>query len=106
MMDLSPSDPFTGISSTASLDEIGSEDDLFLTYIDMDRLGDAGADPGGNEGAEKNQVRSRHRHNNLVIGSSLFGETIDGKKAMSPDKLAELWPVDPKCAKRFVILIE
>jgi hypothetical protein len=72
----------------------------------MDRLGDAGADPGGSEEAEKNPVRLRHRHNNLVVGLSSFGETMDGKKAMPPDKLAELWSVDPKCAKRFVILIE
>lgn len=101
-MDLSPSDPFTGGSSTASLDEIGSEDDLFSTYIDMDKLGDGGADPGGNDEGEKNPVRSRHRHSNSVDGSSSFGEIMDGKKAMPPDKLAELWSVDPKRAKRIL----
>ncbi|CAL5189810.1 unnamed protein product [Lathyrus oleraceus] len=108
MMDLSPSDPFTGGSSTASLDEIGSEDDLFSTYIDMDKLGgsndmgDAGADPGRNDEAEKNQGRSRHRHSSSVDGSSSFGEIMDGKKAMPPDKLAELWSIDPKRAKRIL----
>ena len=57
MMDLSLSDAFNneggsggggGRSSTASLDEIGSEDDLFSTYIDVDKLG--GADQSGVEG--------------------------------------------------------
>ncbi|MED6152078.1 hypothetical protein PIB30_088572, partial [Stylosanthes scabra] len=36
------SDPFTGGSSTASLEEIGSEDDLFCTYIDVEKLSDGG----------------------------------------------------------------
>ena len=46
-MDLSPSDPFNaGGSSTASFEEIGSEDDLFSTYIDVEKLGGNGA--GGN----------------------------------------------------------
>ncbi|CAJ2652824.1 transcription factor RF2b-like [Trifolium pratense] len=102
MMDLSPSDPFTGGSSTASLDEIGSEDDLFSTYIDMDKLGDAGADLVGNDVPEKNPVRPRHRHSSSVDGSSSFGEIMDGKKAMPPDKLAELWSIDPKRAKRIL----
>ncbi|XP_058744729.1 transcription factor RF2b-like [Vicia villosa] len=108
MMDLSPSDPFTGGSSTASLDEIGSEDDLFSTYIDMDKLGgsndlgDGGVDPVRNDEQEKNQGRSRHRHSSSVDGSSSFGEIMDGKKAMPPDKLAELWSIDPKRAKRIL----
>ncbi|WJX63757.1 hypothetical protein P8452_48607 [Trifolium repens] len=108
MMDLSPSDPFTGGSSTASLDEIGSEDDLFSTYIDMDKLGgsnelgDAGVDLVGNDAPEKNPVRPRHRHSNSVDGSSSFAEIMDGKKAMPPDKLAELWSIDPKRAKRIL----
>lgn len=112
-MDLSPSEPFTGGSSTASLDEIGSEDDLFSTYIDMDKLGGSnglgatgnGADPVGNGELEKIPVRPRHRHSSSVDGSSSFGELMDAKKAMPPDKLAELWTIDPKRAKRFSILI-
>ena len=108
-MDLSPSDPFTGGSSTASLEEIGSEDDLFSTYIDVDKLGNRsggsgnGADPVGN-GAEPEKVvaRPRHRHSSSVDGSTTtsFGEIMDVKKAMPPDKLAELWTIDPKRAKR------
>ncbi|MCI22353.1 transcription factor RF2b-like, partial [Trifolium medium] len=69
-------------------------------------LGDAGADLVGNDVPEKNPVRPRHRHSSSVDGSSSFGEIMDGKKAMPPDKLAELWSIDPKRAKRFAILIQ
>ena len=138
MMDLSPSDPFTGGSSTASLEEIGSEDDLFSTYIDVEKLG-AGA--GGGNGASNGSVhagngsdqsgyggaagtsgnnegekspgggvaRPRHRHSSSVDGStsstSVFGEIMHAKKAMPPDKLAELWTIDPKRAKRSMNVI-
>ncbi|KAK7300798.1 hypothetical protein RJT34_11649 [Clitoria ternatea] len=105
MMELSPSDPFAVGSSTASMDEIGSEDDLFSTYIDMDKLGGAngsgnGADPSGER--EKSPARPRHRHSSSVDGSSSFGEIMEAKKAMPPDKLAELWAIDPKRAKRIL----
>ncbi|ESW14039.1 hypothetical protein PHAVU_008G247800 [Phaseolus vulgaris] len=107
MMDLSPSDPFAGGSSTASMEEIGSEDDLFSTYIDVDKLGGAngsgaagnGVDPTGDR--EKSPARARHRHSSSVDDSS-FGEIMEAKKAMPPDKLAELWTVDPKRAKRIL----
>lgn len=107
MMDLSPSDPFAGGSSTASMEEIGSEDDLFSTYIDVDKLGGANGSGGAGNGAdptgerEKSPARARHRHSNSVDGSSSFAEIMEAKKAMPPDKLAELWTVDPKRAKRF-----
>lgn len=105
-MDLSPSDPFTGGSWTASLEEIGSEDDLFSTYIDVDKLGvpngaGNGADPVGDGEPEKTPARPRHRHSSSVDGSSSLAEIMDAKKAMPPDKLAELWSIDPKRAKRF-----
>ncbi|KAK7302106.1 hypothetical protein RJT34_12986 [Clitoria ternatea] len=127
IMDLSPPDPFNGGSSTASLEEIGSEDDLFSTYIDVEKLGGGtngsgragnGSDQGGNgNGAgtsghndgEKSPnaaaVRPRHRHSSSVDGSSstsMFGEIMEAKKAMPPDKLAELWNIDPKRAKRIL----
>ncbi|KAM7494719.1 hypothetical protein LguiB_029328 [Lonicera macranthoides] len=77
------SDPFDAPS--ASFEEIGSEDDLFCTYMDIEKLGsnlnDAGLD-----------------HHS----SSLFTESIEAKKAMAPDKLAELWNLDPKRAKRIL----
>lgn len=127
-MDLSPSDPLNGGSSTASLEEIGSEDDLFFTYIDVEKLGGGvngsnrggnGSDPSGygngagtsgNNDGEKSPnaattPRTRHRHSCSVDGStstSMFGEIMDAKKAMPPDKLAELWTIDPKRAKRIL----
>lgn len=125
-MDLSAPDQSKGGSSTASLEEMGSEEDLFSTYIDLDKLGgcncsdqsgggnkgpnggpdDGSGEPnvndGGGEGEEKRS--SRHRHSCSVDGSStstgVFGEVMEAKKAMPPDKLAELWNLDPKRAKR------
>ncbi|XP_020237662.1 transcription factor RF2b [Cajanus cajan] len=108
MMDLSPSDPFAGGSSTASMEEIGSEDDLFSTYIDVGKFGGANGSGGGGNGAdpnselEKSPARPRHRHSSSVDGSSSFGEIMEAKKAMPPDKLAELWTIDPKRAKRIL----
>lgn len=106
------SDTFNG--SAASFDEIGSEDDIFCTYMDIEKLGSGSADAGdcrienavGGFAAdvcegEKN-VRPRHRHSNSVDSSSLMGEGIEAKKAMAPDKLAELWTLDPKRAKRIL----
>ncbi|XP_027336681.1 transcription factor RF2b-like [Abrus precatorius] len=127
IMDLSPSDPFNGGSSTASLEEIGSEDDLFSTYIDVEKLGGGtngsgragngsdqsgygnGAGMSGHNDSEKSPsaaaARPRHRHSSSVDGStstSMFGEIMEAKKAMPPDKLEELWTIDPKRAKRIL----
>ena len=127
MMDLSSSDPLNGGSSTASLEEIGSEDDLFFTYIDVEKLGGGtngsnrggngsdqsgygnGAGTSGHNDGDKNPnavtPRTRHRHSCSVDDSkstSMFGEIMDAKKAMPPDKLAELWTIDPKRAKRIL----
>ncbi|KAL0537589.1 hypothetical protein IC582_026570 [Cucumis melo] len=123
MMDISGSDPFNGGSSTASLEEIGSEDDLFSTYIDVKKLGGNGGgnfvDHNGNGGCEgggggggggssegEKTSKPRHRHSVSVDGttssSSMFGEIMEAKKAMPPDKLAELWSSDPKRAKRIL----
>ncbi|XP_052187988.1 transcription factor RF2b-like [Diospyros lotus] len=111
------SDPFDG--PPGSFDEIGSEDDLFCTYMDVEKLGSSSADGGdcridnaGGSGIEggvaadggegEKTLRPRHRHSNSVDGSVLLGETIEAKKAMAPDKLAELWTIDPKRAKRIL----
>ncbi|KAL1290746.1 hypothetical protein AAHE18_20G151300 [Arachis hypogaea] len=53
----------------------------------------------------KTTVRPGHRRSNSAddaSSSSLLLEGIEAKKAMSPDKLAELWTVDPKRAKRIL----
>ncbi|GAB2286223.1 hypothetical protein Dimus_020645 [Dionaea muscipula] len=151
-MDLS-SDPFAG----SSTEELGSEDDLFSTYIDVEKLGGdgaasasaaapppatctaaaAGSDSraggncldqsincggpcGSNNGGVTGEkyMRPRHRHSNSVDASpsgtggsrggtgegdcNVFGEIMEAKKAMPPDKLAELWSIDPKRAKRIL----
>ncbi|CAJ1974552.1 unnamed protein product [Sphenostylis stenocarpa] len=47
--------------------------------------------------------RSGHRRSNSADdSSSSLLEGIEAKKALSPDKLAELWTVDPKRAKRIL----
>ncbi|KAJ6885109.1 hypothetical protein NC652_031958 [Populus alba x Populus x berolinensis] len=138
MMDLHPSDQINGGngngngngnvngnggSSTGSLEEIGSEDDLFSTYIDVDKLtgGNNGNETGvGNQNDNDNTIngekggvsgsgpgsgtsRPKHRHSYSVDGSVFGGgEVMEAKKAMPPDKLAELWSIDPKRAKRIL----
>ncbi|KAL3574582.1 hypothetical protein D5086_025195 [Populus alba] len=111
MMDLHPSDQINGGngngngigngngngngnggSSTGSLEEIGSEDDLFSTYIDVDKL------TGGNNGNETG-VGNQNDNDNTINGEK---EVMEAKKAMPPDKLAELWSIDPKRAKRIL----
>ncbi|MBA0841401.1 hypothetical protein Goarm_003892, partial [Gossypium armourianum] len=110
------SDPFEGM---------GSEDDLFCSYMDIEKLGGSskGAEEGGGAtgsstagsahnpkgdeisggsagmGEKTNEGgKGRHRYSNSVDGCSLM-ESIEAKKAMAPDKLAELWTIDPKRAK-------
>ncbi|XLS96367.1 hypothetical protein HN51_039102, partial [Arachis hypogaea] len=60
--------------------------------------------PGGNGSAGAGGARPRHRHSNSVDGSTIgvFGEIMEAKKAMPPDKLVELWTIDPKRAKRIL----
>ncbi|XP_039023447.1 bZIP transcription factor 18-like [Hibiscus syriacus] len=112
------SDPF---------EAIGSEDNLFCSYMDIEKLGGSskglddgsgaagsssagsGHKPKGEEMSGRSGMREkineggkgRHRYSNSVDGCSLM-ESIEAKKAMAPDKLAELWTVDPKRAKRII----
>ncbi|CAI9774928.1 unnamed protein product [Fraxinus pennsylvanica] len=109
-----------------SFEEMGSEDDLFSTYMDIEKLSAGGgsgmgdhvfenaggsgggmATKGGGDGEKISGnggiARHRHRHSNSMDSSLLFGESsIEAKKAMAPDKLAELWNLDPKRAKRIL----
>ncbi|KAJ0887802.1 putative transcription factor bZIP family [Helianthus annuus] len=102
---------------SGSFEDLGSEDDLFCTYMDMEKLGSNLTDSagpldsarinnassaGGDGDGEKSVTRPRHRHSNSVDSSSVFSEAIEAKKAMAPDKLAELWTIDPKRAKRIL----
>lgn len=119
------SDPFD--APVGSVEEMGSEDDLFSTYMDMEKLSAGGGSEindsvfdnvgsgsggsgggvsadGGEEKSGGGNARPRHRHSNSVDSSSfVFSESsIEAKKAMAPDKLAELWSIDPKRAKRIL----
>lgn len=113
--DLDLSEPFGGF------EDLGSEDDIFCTYMDIEKLGGSGSDSaaaprsdnpfsGGGENVGRGEEgggsssRPRHRHSLSVDGGSSSLESIEAKKAMAPDKLAELWVVDPKRAKRFRLL--
>ncbi|KAI4306955.1 hypothetical protein L6164_030190 [Bauhinia variegata] len=114
-LDLGPLD-----TPSANFEDLGSEDDLLCAYMDLDKSGsnskpgssapkpdtgnagplDRSGDDGHIEssGESEKKGRPRHRYSNSVDGSVL--ESIDAKKAMPPDKLAELWTIDPKRAKR------
>ncbi|KAL3521312.1 hypothetical protein ACH5RR_019461 [Cinchona calisaya] len=122
-------DPFDAPVGS-SFDEMGSEDDLFSTYMDIEKLGGSNdsngnnnnltdgdnAGGGGADGGDKSlsgsgtttppagATRPRHRYSNSVDSSSLMmnDSCIEAKKAMAPDKLAELWTIDPKRAKRIL----
>ncbi|KAG5600261.1 hypothetical protein H5410_031631 [Solanum commersonii] len=94
------SDPFD--APAGSFEEIGSEDDFFSTYMDIEKLA-GGSNPTDIDAAADGEKRPHHRHSNSVDSSSLLmTESIEAKKAMAPDKLAELWTIDPKRAKRIL----
>ncbi|XP_060181678.1 transcription factor RF2b-like [Lycium barbarum] len=102
-------DLVSDVPGGTSFEEMGSEDDLFSTYMDMEKLGSgSNHNPSGDldkhsSDGEKSMMmmRTRHRHSNSVDSSSI-SESIEAKKAMAPDKLAELWTIDPKRAKRIL----
>jgi hypothetical protein len=75
-------------------------DDLLSSYIDSDNSGSKLNSPTAYNASDT--ARPSHRRSNSAeTSSSLLSEGIESKKAMSPDKLAQLWTVDPKRAKRF-----
>ncbi|XP_076897957.1 transcription factor RF2b-like [Bidens hawaiensis] len=96
---------------SGSFEDIGSEEDPFNTYMNIDKIGSILNSGGGGvvdsgqisnaAGEGDDGVKVRHRYSNSVDGSG-FGDIIEAKKAMAPDKLAELWTVDPKRAKRIL----
>lgn len=111
------------IGGGGEVEEIGSEDDLFSTYINVDKLtsegggngngddigngngncnGDSGQNGAVQSGTTTTSFKGRqdeHRHRSSI---DKYDEIMEAKKAMPPDKLAELWNVDPKRAKRFL----
>ncbi|KAJ6826885.1 putative transcription factor RF2b [Iris pallida] len=82
----------------------GSEEDLFCTYMDVEKIGSGSRmeeSGSGSEGGHPDPARPRHRHSVSVDGFG-FGEVMEAKKAMAPEKLAELAALDPKRAKRIL----
>ncbi|CAD6343465.1 unnamed protein product [Miscanthus lutarioriparius] len=107
----------------ALFDEIGSEDDLFSTFMDIKKISSSG--PSNRDRDRTAETSSppcpKHRHGSSVDGSGLFfspgigggagkdaaaslAEVMEAKKAMTPEQLAELAAIDPKRAKRYCIL--
>ncbi|KAI4384580.1 hypothetical protein MLD38_002711 [Melastoma candidum] len=116
-------DSGSGSGPSGSFDDLAAEDDLLImTYMDMEKIGSGcsenvgheGVNAGGFDGGEGGRdgaggggggrggegKKSGHRHSASMDGGLL--ESIEAKKAMAPDKLAELWTVDPKRAKRIL----
>lgn len=110
---------------SAGFDEIGSEDDLFSTFMDIEKIssGPAAAAAAGSDrdrAAETSSPpRPKHRYSSSVDGSGLFSagssaarkdaaaaqalaDVLEAKKAMSSEQLAELAAIDPKRAKRIL----
>jgi len=104
-----------GAGGGAGFDEIGSEDDLFSTFMDMDKI--AGADRDRAAETSSPPRPAKHRHSASFDGfgmgpagggtggqqdgaGGVFGEVMEAKKAMSSKQLAELAAIDPKRAKR------
>ncbi|XP_066320718.1 transcription factor RF2b-like [Miscanthus floridulus] len=104
-----------------AFDEIGSEDDLFSTFMDIEKISSSGPSNRDRDGAAETSSpqRPKHRHSSSVDGSGLFfspgigggagkdaaaslAEVMEAKKAMTPEQLAELAAIDPKRAKRFI----
>jgi hypothetical protein len=105
--------------ASAAFDEIGSEDDLFSTFMDIEKISSGpAADRDRDRDAETSSPpRPKHRYSSSVDGSGLFSaaasaarkdaaaaqalaDVLEAKKAMSPEQLAELAAIDPKRAKR------
>ncbi|CAH8339788.1 unnamed protein product [Eruca vesicaria subsp. sativa] len=110
-------DPLISSSSSAapppppSSDDLPSDDDLFSSFINVDSLS-SNPHPSlssSNSVSVANPApttsRPRHRHSNSVdAGCAMYAsdEIMDANKAMPPEKLSELWNIDPKRAKRIL----
>jgi hypothetical protein len=100
-------------------DEIGSEEDLFSTFMDMEKIAGAGADrdrAAETSSSPPRPTKHRHsasfdgfamgcgggpgRHVDSGGGGGLFADVLEAKKAMSSEQLSELASIDPKRAKR------
>lgn len=93
-------------------------DDLFATYIDLDKIPLLETSEGGGQyNLPQLEQQQQHRRCNSWSNNSCSSAPPDGsgrsghelvleaKKAMPPDKLAELWTIDPKRAKRYLLCL-
>lgn len=85
-------------------DDFDLEIDLSPPHFqDPTPLDDSGSKPQSPPPETTTTSRPGHRRSNSAdASSSSLLEGIEAKKALSPDKLAELWTVDPKRAKRIL----
>ncbi|KAJ0236053.1 Basic-leucine zipper domain-containing protein [Hirschfeldia incana] len=102
-------DPLSSAAAPPSSDDLPSDDDLFSSFIDVDSLSSnppiSFPDPSAAAFPPSSSSRPRHRHSNSVdAGCAMYAgdEIMDAKKAMPPEKLSELWSIDPKRAKRIL----
>ncbi|RDX69998.1 bZIP transcription factor 18, partial [Mucuna pruriens] len=82
-------------------DDFNLEVDLSPPHFqDPTPLDESGSKP---QSPPPDTARPGHRRSNSAdASSSSLMDGIEAKKALSPDKLAELWTVDPKRAKRIL----
>lgn len=108
-----PSPVSDAVPMTVDSDESnGKSSHLRSLSVDSEFFDGLGFSGGGEEKVEERKV-NRHRHSNSMDGSSATSfdgdysvGMVDGvKKSMPPEKLAELALIDPKRAKRFIIII-
>ncbi|CAL5426991.1 unnamed protein product [Camellia sinensis] len=102
-------DPVNG-SIVGSMDE----DDLFSAFFDLQKFArseddggvrdfmdqeDSGSGSGGGVVESEKTLKFRHRYGSSLEG---LGDANEVKKAIPPEKLAEIWAVDPKRVKRIL----
>ncbi|KAG8079313.1 hypothetical protein GUJ93_ZPchr0007g5039 [Zizania palustris] len=102
-------------------DEIGSEDDLFSTFMDMEKIAGADRDRAAETSSPPRPTKHRHspsfdgfafgagegggglgKQQDGGGGGGVFAEVMEAKKAMSSEQLADLAAIDPKRAKRIL----
>ncbi|CAN8295246.1 unnamed protein product [Cochlearia groenlandica] len=107
----------TSSAAPPSSDDLPSDDDLFSSFIDVDSFS-SNPNPSltfPNQSINfvsvatplpisSSSSRPRHRHSNSVdAGYAMYACGVtDAQKAMPPEKLSELWSIDPKRAKRIL----
>lgn len=102
------SDPFN-----APERDIGSDEDIFSKYIDVEKLCESGVTDGeaekeknddGENGSEGGKWGRDDKSRGNNVNRKGGGDIVKSKKAMPANQLAELWVVDPKRAKRYIYI--